>query len=536
VNLEKYRALFVEEASEHLAEMARALAQLAAPASEHESREAIDLLFRMTHSIKGMAASLDYGSVAMLSHRLEDWLGRLREHGEISSEGIGLATEALHALEAMVRTVEETGFSPPPRDDLVARLHELDARQKGVVAKPASAPRVPDFSAPPLPRSVRVRTEMVDRFLAAVGDLMQLHGRLETLNRATPEWEGKAAFSEELGAMDRTVRELRRRALNIRTTPVKRVLERLPRVASELARALGKSVKIELHGEEVEVDRGVLDQLDDPLLHLVRNAIDHGVELPADRAVAGKSPIGVLRVRASSGGGRLQLSIEDDGRGIDVERVRQRAVERGLLPEAVAEDLPVERLCDLLFEPGMSTRDEVTEISGRGVGLDVVKRGIEALGGTVVIRSQPGQGTIFDLDLPVMVALQRVLVLQVKRERMALPVRRVDCVVDVKEAQVERSGDEAFCMLSDEPLPLVDLSERMGLGRSDDARGAIVVLDVRGLRIGLKVDRALADQEVFVREVPPVLARLKSAGGLAVLPDGVPVFLLETSSLVEALG
>jgi two-component system chemotaxis sensor kinase CheA len=541
VNLEKYRALFVEEAAEHLAEMARALASVAAAGGEHETREAIDVLFRMTHSIKGMAASLDYTSVATLAHRLEDWLDGLREHGTICAQGLSLAQESLHALEAMVALVEESGTPPPPRDDLVARLAELKGSPAGEArplarARSPEAPRSPDVSPPPLPRSVRVRTEAVDRFLAAVGDVMQLQGRLDTLHRASPDWEGKSEFADELAAMERAVRELRRRALEIRTTPVKRILERLPRVASELASALGKSVRVELHGEEVEIDRGVLDQLDDPLLHLVRNAIDHGIEAPVQRAQAGKEAIGRLRVRAASGGGRLQLWVEDDGRGIDVERVRQRAVERGFLPEAVAEDLPVERLCDLLFEPGMSTRDEVTEVSGRGVGLDVVKRAIETLGGTVSIRSDPGRGTSFALDLPSMVALQRVLVLQIKRERMALPVARIDCVIDVKDAAIERVGSEAFCSFGEEPLPVVDLSERMGLGRSDDERGNIVVLDVRGLRLGLKIDRALADQEIFVREVPPALARLKSAGGVAVLPDGVPVFLLEASALVEVPG
>jgi two-component system chemotaxis sensor kinase CheA len=184
----------------------------------------------------------------------------------------------------------------------------------------------------------------------------------------------------------------------------------------------------------------------------------------------------------------------------------------------------------------MSTRDEITEVSGRGVGLDVVKRAIETLGGTVSIRSEPGKGTSFELDLPSMVALQRVLVLQIRRERMVLPVARIECVIDVKETAVERAGNEAFCVFDDEPLPLIDLGERMGLGRSDDERGNIIVLEVRGMRLGVKVDRAVAEQEVFVREVPCALNRLKSACGIAVLPDGVPVFLLEASALVEALG
>jgi chemotaxis protein histidine kinase CheA len=191
-------------------------------------------------------------------------------------------------------------------------------------------------------------------------------------------------------------------------------------------------------------------------------------------------------------------------------------------------------VCELLFEPGMSTKNQVSEVSGRGVGLDAVKRTVEGLGGSIQAKAVPGKGMCFELDLPSMVALQRVLILWVHGHRVAVPVNRVDRVIDVKQGELERIGSEIFFMFEDEPIPLLDLGEHLGLGPlNTDSGGNIVLLEMREFRLGLLIDRAAADQEVFVREVPPVLGGRKELGGVAVLPDGTPVFLLEIGVLTE---
>ena len=363
--------------------------------------------------------------------------------------------------------------------------------------------------------------------------LTQGQARLEELFRSAGWFELQRAFGDELDQLARSVRELRRRALEIRTTPVRRLLERLPRVAFDLARELGKRVRVELAGEEVEVDRAVLDHLDDALLHLVRNAVDHGLEGEAERVAAGKDPVGLLRLSAARAGGRLQLLIDEDGRGFDVEKVRKRAVEQGLVVAMVAEDLPAERIRELIFEPGLSTKDQVSDVSGRGVGLDAVKRQVEALGGAISVTSDPGKGTAFLLDLPSMVTLQRVLVLQVGGHRVALPIVAIEAVLSAAEAAVERAGVDSFFMFKDEPLPLVDLGPRIGLPDVPAGAGSVVVLEARGFKLGVLVDRVLDDLEVFVRETPAPLAEQPHLGGVAILRDGAPVFLLEIGSLVE---
>jgi two-component system chemotaxis sensor kinase CheA len=528
LDLEKYRTLFVNEASDHLVEMGRALVALEGGASGAAADEAVDALFRMAHSIKGMAASLEYDSAAALAHALEDCLEPLRRGGGMDAVVLRLATEAIRALEEMVASVEATGAAPLPRAQLVEWLRDPSAARDQPLA-PAAAPRAARS------RSVRVRTELIDRFLASIGELLQRRERLEELHRHAPAWEGRHALAEELDRMDHLVRELRRRALDIRTTRVQRLTERLPMVASDLARALGKRVRFEVSGDEVEVDRAILDHLDDPLLHLVRNAVDHGIEPPAQRSAAGKDEVGALRVRAWLEAGRLRLLLSDDGRGIDVETLRRKAVERGLLLEAVAEDLPPERVFELAFEPGMSTASQVTDISGRGVGMDAVKRAVEALGGTIALRSTPGAGTQIELDLPSMVALQRVLLVQVGGERVALPVAPLEAVLGAEEARVEREdGVDAFFLYKEEPLPLLDLGQQIGLPRVEGAlAGNVLVLEVRGFKLGLHVQRAVGNLEVYVRDVPPPLDALAVLAGVAVLPDGAPVFLLELGVVVE---
>ncbi len=534
MNLEKYKVLFVDEATDHLVEMSRALAILEGNASSEDAAEAIDTLFRMAHSIKGMAASLDYDSISALSHQLEDWLEPARELGRVPADGLRLLFGSVRALEEMVTAVEESGESPAPREDLAYWLSQPIQFGRNEITEAATQMSASEPSAPPLPPSVRVRTTVIDRFLASVGEMLQRQARLEAIHKDAPVWERHREFDEELEGMTRVVRDLRRRALEIRTTPVQRVLERLPRVASELAHELGKSVRVELRGEEVEVDRAVLDHLGEPLLHLVRNSMDHGIEAPETRISAGKDAVGTIRISAATVSGRLELSLDDDGGGVDIERLREQAIESGRLPAEVAEDLPPDRICELIFEPGLSTRDEVTTVSGRGVGLDAVKRTIEGLGGTIRVSSNFGLGTRFDLELPSMAALQHVLILEVGSERIAIPLSRVEAVLGIDEGLVEQMGTEAFFVWKEEPLPLLDLGERVGLSKAvTDKLGCVVVVEVRGFQFGLHVDRAAAHLEVFVRDVPSALASIDPLAGVAVLPDGTPVFVLEVAALVE---
>jgi two-component system chemotaxis sensor kinase CheA len=378
---------------------------------------------------------------------------------------------------------------------------------------------------------VRVRTETLDRFLSSVGEVILSASQLRTL-AGEARVERSAELARGFDRMDRVVGDLQRRALGLRTAPLLRVLEPLPRLGRDLGRRLGKRVEVELSGAELELDRSILDRLGDPLVHLLRNAVDHGLEPPEERQRLGKDPSGRVLIHARREREHIRISVEDDGRGLDLAALRARAVESGWLHSDLAEDLPPEATAALVFRPGLSTRAEVSEVSGRGVGMDAVKATVEALGGRVELDSRAGQGTATSLVVPITAAIQRVLLVGLGRESFALPIARVERIVELSPGAIERSGQERFAVVDDAPVPILDLAERLGLpGGSPAASLPVVLAEVRGQRVGLCVERLEGQLEIYVKPVPPLLAGLRLLSGLTVLGDGRPIFLLDLQQL-----
>lgn len=341
-----------------------------------------------------------------------------------------------------------------------------------------------------------------------------------------------AAVSTGFDRMDRVVGELQRRAMGLRTAPILRVADTLPRLAREVARQTGKEIEVDLAGAELELDRSILDRLGDPLVHLVRNAVDHGIESPAERREVGKPAAGRLVVEAVRDKDEIRISVRDDGAGIDIEAVRARAVAQGLLHADLADDLPPQEVAALVFRPGLSTRDAVSEVSGRGVGMDAVKATIEGLGGYVELRSEPGLGTTTTLVVPITAAVQRVLLLGVSGETVAVPISKVERILEVDAETLEHAGHETFTLVDDEPLLVIDLAERIGLPQPP-ARPQIplVLADVRGERVGIRIERLTGQEEIYVKPVPVLLRRARALAGLTVLGDGTPVFVLDMNQL-----
>ena len=376
-----------------------------------------------------------------------------------------------------------------------------------------------------------MRTETLDRLLSTVGEVILHSSQVRTSAHA----EGRPRSGElasTLDRMDRVVGDLQRRALELRTTPLLRILEPLPRAAREIAEKLGKKVEVVLRGAELELDRSILDRLGDPLVHLLRNAVDHGLEDPAARLRAGKPEAGRIEIEARRERDMIHIAVRDDGAGIDLDAVRRRAVEAGLLPHDVAVDLPPEQLAGLIFHAGLSTAASVSEVSGRGVGMDAVRVTTESLGGTVEVRTTRGSGTTLTLSLPITAAVQRVLLIGMAGETVALPIARVERIVECPIEAIERSGREAFVLIDDEPLPVLGLAARIALPTCARASTAILVLtDVRGSRVALEVERIVGQQEIFVKPVPELLTGVRALAGLTILGDGRPVFVLDPNQL-----
>jgi two-component system chemotaxis sensor kinase CheA len=377
---------------------------------------------------------------------------------------------------------------------------------------------------------VRVRTETLDRLLSSVGEVILVSSQLR--GKAAGDGKASAEFESGLDRMERMVGDLQRRALRLRTAPLLRVMDALPRTAREIASGLGKQVEVELRGAELELDRAILDRLADPLVHLVRNAVDHGIEAPERRREAGKPRAGRVVIDARRERDHVRISVADDGRGIDLDSVRRRAIEAGLLHADLAADMAPADVAALVFRPGVSTATSVSEVSGRGVGMDAVKSTVEGLGGRVELESRPGLGTTTTLLVPITAALQRVLLVELGREQVAIPIAKVERVVEAERAAIEEAGREVFTVVDDQPLLVIDLAARLGI--EPGARGRIVPLvlaELREQRVALLVDRLDRQQEVYVKPLPRMLAGARGLAGLTVLGDGRPVFLLDLNQL-----
>ena len=388
-------------------------------------------------------------------------------------------------------------------------------------------------SAPPLSPTVRVRTDTLDRFLSAVGEVILSSRQLRT---GVARYANDPEVVDGFDQVDRRVAELQRRVLELRTAPLVRVTDNLPRTARQVAEKLGKRVEVEILGAELELDRSILDSLGEPLLHLVRNAVDHGLETPKARVAAGKSDTGVIRVEARRRKDSIEIAVSDDGKGLDFAAVARRAVDAGLIHPDLVEDLPSEEIAAFVFHPGLSTAQSVSEVSGRGVGMDAVKATVESLGGGVELRSEVGVGTTTTLIVPLTAAVQRVLLVGIGGERVAIPIGKVERILEVPAESIEEAASEAFALVDGEPLPVFDLAKALRIDFEGPAGTAVplVLSEVRGERVAFRVGRFAGQQEIYVKPVPELLAKVRILAGLTVLDDGSPVFLLDVNQLGAA--
>ena len=395
-----------------------------------------------------------------------------------------------------------------------------------VPAEGTAAPKVPALNP-----TVRVRTETLDRFLSAVGEVILSSSQLRT---GVARYAQDSDVADGFDRVDRRVAELQRRVLELRTAPLVRVTDNLPRTARQVAEKLGKRVEVEVVGAELELDRSILDRLGDPLVHLVRNAVDHGLETPSDRLAAGKPEIGKIRIEARRQKDSIVIDVRDDGRGIDLGSVCRRAIDAGLIHEDLVADLPPEEVVAFIFHPGLSTAQAISEVSGRGVGMDAVKATIEGLGGGVELRTEAGRGTTTTFFVPITAAVQRVLLVRIADERVAIPIAKVERILEVPESAIEEAAGDSFALVDDEPIPVYRLARQLRIDADESARSSVplVLVEVRGERVALRIDRFEGQQEIYVKPIPDLLAGVKILAGLTVLEDGSPIFLIDLNHLV----
>ncbi|CUU44223.1 Chemotaxis protein CheA [Blastochloris viridis] len=375
--------------------------------------------------------------------------------------------------------------------------------------------------------SVRVPAERLDELMDRVGELVIAQSRLRQIATSNADQQVSAVAEE----IERLVLELRDTTMGIRMVPIGSLFGRFRRVVHDLSHDLGKEVALAMEGEETELDKTVIEQLNDPVVHLIRNAIDHGLEDPAARLAAGKPRVGRILLAARHAGTEVLITVRDDGRGLDRERIRARAVQRGLLP-ATGEIADAE-LFQVLFEPGFSTAETVTSLSGRGVGMDVVKRTIEALRSKIDVVSPPGQGTAVTLRLPLTLAIIDGLLVRVGRGRYVLPLGAVEECVELTAADDLRSRGRSFLNIRDELVPFLRLRELFAVNTPAEEFQKVVIVSAGDLKVGLVVDQVIGDHQTVIKSLSKLHADIEMFSGATILGDGTVAMILDVPHLVE---
>ena len=354
---------------------------------------------------------------------------------------------------------------------------------------------------------------------------------LSTLMKHVDDFESFARRNEDLSG------RLHHEVIVSRMRPLADGIRAFPRLVRDLARSLDRQVRFQVRGEQTGVDRDILDKLEAPLSHLIRNAIDHGIESPGERIADGKSPSGSIVLEARHRAGMLQILITDDGRGIDIEGLRARAVERDLVPRHVAERLTESEVLEFIFLPGFSTREQVTEISGRGVGLDVVQSMVKAVGGTVRVSSQPGRHTVFTLQLPITMSVVRALLVEVAGEPYAFPLTRIDHIQFVEQADIRTVEGRQFFRRDEESIGLVMAEQILGTGTGSNPRAPmpVVVISDRGQKFGMIVDAFLGERDLEVRPLDRRLGKIADINSASLLENGDPVLIVDVEDLVLSI-
>jgi two-component system chemotaxis sensor kinase CheA len=380
-------------------------------------------------------------------------------------------------------------------------------------------------------QSVRVDIDKLDSLLNLVGELVINKTRLEQIGIT----HKLSDLVETIEQMDRVTTDLQAVVMKVRMVPVGQVFNRFPRMVRDLSHELSKEVNLVIQGEETELDRTVIDEIGDPLVHLLRNAIDHGIEEPSLRRQRGKNPIGEVRLIARHEGNHVVIAVEDDGSGINPEIIRRKAVERGLITQADSEKMDNAEVVRMVFLPGFSTADNVTDISGRGVGMDAVKTKIESLGGMVEVETKQNQGSRFKIRLPLTLAIIQALLVAVGEEKYAIPLGSIDSTINIQPSEIKTVQNQEVILLRGQIIPIVRLANILSVPgiQGEHQELFVVVVHMGDNRAGIIVDTLIGQQEIVIKSLGKLLAGIKSIAGATILGDGQVALILDVGALMQ---
>lgn len=529
-----------------------------------DSTERLASVFRTIHTLKGTAGFFDFHRLERIAHVGENLLSRLRD-GELRLDK-AMTTALLRMVDTIREILSEIELdgAEPIADDaaLLAELERLQSGEHQAPSPPAPGGKEQVQSGPPVPKpvdpgpkptearerprgaqasvtasSVRVSVELLDRLMDLVGELVL--SRNQILQRVEPTLDAVLVASSQ--RLNLVTTDLQQSVMKTRLQPIDTVWSKLPRVVRDLCATCGKRVRLELDGKDTELDRTIIEAIKDPLTHIVRNAIDHGIEPPEVRVAKGKPAEGKLHLQATHEGGQVNIVISDDGAGLDLIRIRDKAIERGLISQGTARRMSDHEAAQLVFRPGFSTAKSITSVSGRGVGMDVVRTKIEEIGGVLDLRTRAGAGTSLKIKIPLTLAIIPALDIRHGDERYAVPQVNVAELVRVPaddvERRIERISGAPVLRLRGRLLPLVFISDLFGIEAPEgDGSRVVIVLNAGSRQFGLVVADVSDTEEIVVKPLRGSLKQLGCYAGATVLGDGNVALILDTLGLAAHAG
>jgi two-component system chemotaxis sensor kinase CheA len=559
---------FIVETREILERLGQELLELEKRPTDSELHNSI---FRAVHTIKGTSSFLGFEQITTLAHKSEDVLNKIRR-GElaVTSHGMDVMVEAYDMLKLLLQKIESkdtqevelTGIlaklesvaqgltpspavaveTPPPpeqQEQSQATIASPEEHAKPPVAEPTPSAPSSSSQIKSVDSTIRVDVTRLDSLMNLVGELVLGRNRLSQISfQLSEQYESITMMkdlSETSSHIDFLTTELQMAVMKTRMVPIAKVFNKLPRLIRDLSKEMAKDIELRIFGEDTELDKSIIEELNDPLVHILRNAADHGVELPDERKKNGKPEKGVVIVKAEHEGNHVLISIQDDGKGMNPEILKQKALEKGLITETQAREMSKQEAFNLIFAPGFSTAQVVTNVSGRGVGMDVVRTNISKLKGIVEIESEVGVGSTFIIKLPLTLAIIQGLLVQASKEVFSIPLGSVLEVVRVRRAEIATINGCEVIRLRNSVLPLARITTVLGVtanGRQSEWL-YIVVVGLAERRLGIIVDSLLGQKEVVIKSLGGYLSTVPGVAGSTILGDGRVVMIIDVGEFMK---
>ncbi len=566
MDMSKYMGIFRAESEKYIKELNDSLLVLE---NDPEDTEQMNTLFRAVHTFKGMAATMGFKQIVELTHEMESLIDMLRTRQIVLNSSLtDVLFGCVDTLEGLVENVCESEGDRPEKGkketankynfypdiyEVIKKLRDvndstekasiqrtedklLSAKKKPIkeIYQPDKEEKTPVYpklsSKVKIIQNPRISTEQLDKLMNLVGELVINWSRINELTRDLKSKELEAALSD----FHKLTKELQDEVIEARMVPLDHITYIYPRMIRDLARVQNKKIDFIIKGKEIKLDRTILEEIGDSLVHLLRNAVDHGIEIPEKRVELGKKENGTILVTASRQENFVLIRIEDDGCGIDTNEIRKVALEKGIILRENAEQLQEEETMQLIFTPGLSTSDNVTDISGRGIGMDVVKNRVERLGGFIKVESKPGLGSKFELKLPLTVAVYQAMLVRVGKEKYAIPFTSIVKNIEVKSQEIKYIKGQEVISIDNKILLLFRLRRQFQLPVDDDKNNIfVVVFEKHGQYIGIVVDELLGKQEVIVKSFKSkLLDNTRGFAGATILGDGSIILIIDVNSLI----